>query len=136
MTALAMVNPAFAGNKKFNVCLDSSEARTLVAYGEMEIEARCLFTAIPGLEYEPQIHFISNASSTQTTMGLYYSPFEVLVFDYQGSSCGSESHREAMISEEGHYLSIDGEGLIMCMERGSCDCTLSGIIQKERIKLK
>ena len=133
---LTMVDPAFAGDKKFNICLASSETRTLLAYGGMEIEARCLFTAIPSLEHEPQLFFKSSLSHTQTTWGHQSAPFETLVFTDHGTHCGSGSQRAAMISETGHYLSMDGEGLIMCMNVGSCGCTLSGTIQKERIKRK
>ncbi len=136
LTALAVASPALAGDKKFNVCLDGSEIRTLLEYGGMEIKAKCFFTAIPSFEYEPEIYFKSNLSQTQTTMGRQLAPFETLVFNYQGTHCGSDSGREAMISDSGHYLSVDGEGLIMCINVGSCACTLSGIIQKERIKLK
>ncbi len=125
-----------AASKKFNVCLNSDEPKSLIKYGGLEIKAKCLFTAVPGFEWEPKIYFSSSVPNVKTSQGFYANPFEYLMFTYYWSDCDNSTQTGVMVTEKGHYLSMDGESLIMCMDVGNCKCSLSGVINKHRIKQK
>lgn len=130
---------AFAGNKKFNICLQVDEVASIIKYSGLELEARCEAYGSDESRRLATIAFISTTSNTKTTRGFWPDPAEGVVLGWAGTGCSNDTSAKegaSMISEKGNYLAIDGQTLILCGNVGDCDCSFTGVAQKEKIKLK
>ncbi len=138
---LILATPTFAATKRFNLCFNSdgyiAQEKSLVKYGGLEIVARCSYTAIPGLEWMASIRVSSINPDTKTSFGYKQAPFYEQIFYNHSTSCNTTYGEDViLVSEKGHYLSLDGGSLVMCTNVGDCNCSITGVINKSRIKTK
>lgn len=131
IAVLMVSSTVFAGDKKISVCMSYGDTESLVAYGGLEIEARC------DVDEGPEVWMISNVANTRTSDGFWLEPTEFEMFDYETvGDCNNDIDDGSMYSEKGEYLAIDGETLVLCREVMDCDCSVTGIVVKQKIKLK